>query len=336
MKAHGNTLNKNAPTVDIPWLIKWFKEIADEVGDVAPVRVRLQKTVDGKMKKFYNREDTDLLYMGFCVRRDARSCIRGGATAEETEEMGLRTTSAPEMRSVSFCIPGGFRKEYTKDKTQVTGLDPEVDVAVVNAAPLHQILQSGKKKLVVYADIATDTYQFNLVISFLLVQVDVGVLERVDYKFLRQRPHEQFVRPNIWAHPHVCSPSRLLDTGPSTGRGVDSASSNRTVHISHDDGFFRGYMSVVKELYKTLTTKIPHVVWVPEEFSRDEIKAALSKEQDDSVKAAKQSPYQHRAAMAIAAKETQDQRGRGVQEEEDEGHRRRRRRRSSSGYEEAP
>lgn len=33
----------------------------------------------------------------------------------------------------------------------------------------------------------------------------------------------------------------------------NSASSNRTVHISRDDGFFKGYKSVVTELYKNLT-----------------------------------------------------------------------------------
>nr|KAE8923056.1 hypothetical protein PF009_g26688 [Phytophthora fragariae] len=58
--------------------------------------------------------------------------------------------------------------------------------------------------------------------------------------------------------------------------------------------------------------------YVPEEFRGDEIYAALSKEQDDSAKAAKQSRHQHPAAMALTAKENLDQRGRGVQEEEEE------------------
>ncbi|GMF42409.1 unnamed protein product [Phytophthora fragariaefolia] len=58
--------------------------------------------------------------------------------------------------------------------------------------------------------------------------------------------------------------------------------------------------------------------YVPEEFRDDEIYAALSKEQDGSAKAAKQSRRQHRAEMALSAKENQHKRGRGVQAEEDE------------------
>ncbi|GMF15537.1 unnamed protein product [Phytophthora fragariaefolia] len=58
--------------------------------------------------------------------------------------------------------------------------------------------------------------------------------------------------------------------------------------------------------------------YVTEEFRDDEIYAALSKEQDDSAKAAKQSRRQHRVAMVIAAKENQDKRSRGVRSEEDE------------------
>ncbi|KAE9047477.1 hypothetical protein PR002_g1014 [Phytophthora rubi] len=58
--------------------------------------------------------------------------------------------------------------------------------------------------------------------------------------------------------------------------------------------------------------------YVPEEFRGDEIYAAFSNEQDDSAKAAMQSRRQHRAAMALPAKENLDQRGCGVQEEEDE------------------
>ncbi|GMF64061.1 unnamed protein product [Phytophthora fragariaefolia] len=50
-KTHGNLLNKNASTVDTPWLVKWFKEFANEVGEVVPVRVRLQKTVGGKAEE---------------------------------------------------------------------------------------------------------------------------------------------------------------------------------------------------------------------------------------------------------------------------------------------
>ncbi|KAE9150768.1 hypothetical protein PF001_g4877 [Phytophthora fragariae] len=216
----------------------------------------------------------------------------------------------------------------------------------------------------------------------------MGVLNRIDYKFFvkghtknscdRGFGHiRKFVsRQDCWTLGQVVSAVR------------DSATSNRTVHISCDDGFFKGYKSLVKELYKNLTgvqqyqwfemdasqpgmvdcrkspsadaeeqylrrkvdgiltenTKVArmfehfleslsvpgvntekkytmHYVvrpYVPEEFRGDEIYAALSKEQDDSAKAAKQSRHQHPAAMALTAKENLDQRGRGVQEEEEE------------------
>ncbi|KAE9068559.1 hypothetical protein PF007_g27642 [Phytophthora fragariae] len=234
----------------------------------------------------------------------------------------------------------------------------------------------------------TDTVQRRRVIKFLLAQVHMGVLNRIDYKFFvkghtknscdRGFGHiRKFVsRQDCWTLGQVVSAVR------------DSATSNRTVHISCDDGFFKGYKSLVKELYKNLTgvqqyqwfemdasqpgmvdcrkspsadaeeqylrrkvdgiltenTKVArmfehfleslsvpgvntekkytmHYVvrpYVPEEFRGDEIYAALSKEQDDSAKAAKQSRHQHPAAMALTAKENLDQRGRGVQEEEEE------------------
>ncbi|ETI44137.1 hypothetical protein F443_11144 [Phytophthora nicotianae P1569] len=60
-KEHGNKLNKNASSVDVVWLVKWFKEFAAEVGDVVPVRVRTQKTKDGVVNKYYSREDYALL-----------------------------------------------------------------------------------------------------------------------------------------------------------------------------------------------------------------------------------------------------------------------------------
>ncbi|ETL84345.1 hypothetical protein L917_15809 [Phytophthora nicotianae] len=59
--AHGNKANKNALKVNLVWLVKWFKALAAEVGEVVPVRVRMQKTQDGMEKKYYSREDYTLL-----------------------------------------------------------------------------------------------------------------------------------------------------------------------------------------------------------------------------------------------------------------------------------
>ncbi|KAK1942395.1 hypothetical protein P3T76_005894 [Phytophthora citrophthora] len=60
-KKHGNKLNKNVSTIDAVWLVRWFKEFASEVGEVVPVRVRMQKTKDGVVNKYYSREDYTLL-----------------------------------------------------------------------------------------------------------------------------------------------------------------------------------------------------------------------------------------------------------------------------------
>ncbi|ETP25521.1 hypothetical protein F441_01599 [Phytophthora nicotianae CJ01A1] len=60
-KSHGNTLNQNAAAVDLVWLVKWFKEFAEEVGEVVPVRVRMQKTKDGVTKKYYSSDRYTLL-----------------------------------------------------------------------------------------------------------------------------------------------------------------------------------------------------------------------------------------------------------------------------------
>ncbi|ETN22611.1 hypothetical protein PPTG_02498 [Phytophthora nicotianae INRA-310] len=60
-KAHGNKSNKNATKVDLAWLVKWFQAFAAEVGEVVPVRVRMQKQKDGMVKKYYSREDYTLL-----------------------------------------------------------------------------------------------------------------------------------------------------------------------------------------------------------------------------------------------------------------------------------
>ena len=58
---HGNVNNKNASVIDLSWLTSWFKEFAGEVGDVVPVRVRLKKTKDGVIRKYYSSEEYTFL-----------------------------------------------------------------------------------------------------------------------------------------------------------------------------------------------------------------------------------------------------------------------------------
>ncbi|KAE8989384.1 hypothetical protein PR002_g21460 [Phytophthora rubi] len=146
IKDHGNKLNKNASQVDVVWLVKWFTEFAEEVGEVVPVRVRMQKKIDGTTQKFYSSDKYTLLLAHFTwdcswdemhkfvesdlrVREPARSTMRklltlhrptirirssrsnvcdicaiyhagmrGGVTADKTEELGHHNESAQPMR----------------------------------------------------------------------------------------------------------------------------------------------------------------------------------------------------------------------------------------------
>lgn len=56
VRSHGYMLNKNAAKVNLVWLVKWFKDFAAEVGEAIPVKVCMQKTKDGVVKRYYTRE----------------------------------------------------------------------------------------------------------------------------------------------------------------------------------------------------------------------------------------------------------------------------------------
>ncbi|ETI49487.1 hypothetical protein F441_06654 [Phytophthora nicotianae CJ01A1] len=128
VKAHGNTLNENAAAVDLVWLVKWFKEFAEEVGEVVPVRVRMQKTKGGVMKKYYNSELYTLLPAHFtwdAIYEEMHSysptsnvcdvcsiyhaSMRNDVTAKKAEVLGRHTESARRMRC-----------EYKNDKAAVS------------------------------------------------------------------------------------------------------------------------------------------------------------------------------------------------------------------------
>ncbi|POM80216.1 Hypothetical protein PHPALM_1977 [Phytophthora palmivora] len=152
--------------------------------------------------------------------------IRGGATAEMTGEMGDETVSGKGSDQINAMLHHFIRTI---------------------------LLPSGKKKLVFYVDNCGGQNKNNLVIKFLLAQVHMGVLDRVDYTFFvkghtknscdRGFGHlRKFVaRQDCWTLNKVVTVVR------------DSATSNRTIHISRDSEFFRGYKYLVKDRYKNLT-----------------------------------------------------------------------------------
>ncbi|ETK87021.1 hypothetical protein L917_10742 [Phytophthora nicotianae] len=58
-------LNVIASKIDIHWLVNWVRSFAKTLGDVVPVRVRTQKTVDGAVRKRYSGENYTLLLAYF-------------------------------------------------------------------------------------------------------------------------------------------------------------------------------------------------------------------------------------------------------------------------------
>ncbi|EGZ22429.1 hypothetical protein PHYSODRAFT_249657 [Phytophthora sojae] len=321
-KVHGNRLNKNTSKIYLVWLVKWFKEFAAEVGEMVHVRVRMQKTKNGMMEKYYSREDCTLLpatftwetlydemhkfvSLGLRVCEPARSTfrkllsvhcpnikirsaqsnsrMRRGASAKQVEELGQHTESARRMR-----------REYKMDKAAVHASDGSSgDVAVIvmdfsqnltipsvtttpsqwyfcsllavnvfgifyenegvqtnyvydefvsgkgsdqiNLMLQHFIrtvlLPAGKKHLIVYADNCSGQNKNNHVIKFFLTQVQMGVFDRIDYKF--------FVKGHT---------KNSCDRGfGHIRRHVGRADCWTMDHI-----FFKSYKPLVTELYKKL------------------------------------------------------------------------------------
>jgi hypothetical protein len=220
----------------------------------------------------------------------------------------------------------------------------------------------------------------NHVIKFFLAQVQMGLLERVDYKFFVKGHTKNSCDRGFG---HIRKHMAGLDCWTMT-HVVDAvknaAESSHTVHIPRGSDFFRSYKPAVTELYKTLegvqqfqifsmNASKPGVVlckkapgseaiekdlrrkfdgiptskdkvskmftelleklppppintekvdqmhrqiapYVPEEYKGDPLYAEPSAEQQSDAKTAKQSRRAHRAAMAVAAKKSQDRRGR--------------------------
>ncbi|KAE9291048.1 hypothetical protein PF001_g19333 [Phytophthora fragariae] len=242
------------------------------------------------------------------------------------------------------------------------------------------LLPAGKMHLIVYADNCSGQNKNNYVIKFFLAQVQMGVFERIDYKFFvkghtknscdRGFGHirRHVGRADCWKMDHIVSAVN------------EAATSSSAVHISRGNEFFKSYKPLVTELYKKLvgvqqyqifsmeatkpgvvqckkgpddepveqdlrrkvdgvlteSTKVERMLthfledlsppslnaekktelytkirpYVPYEFQDDPIYTAPSQDQLDDAKSAKQARREHRAAMANAAKENSDRRGR--------------------------
>jgi hypothetical protein len=60
-QTHGGVNNKNASAIDVSWLVSWYKGLAAAIGEVVPVRIRKQTTINGKVHLHYSPVDYVLL-----------------------------------------------------------------------------------------------------------------------------------------------------------------------------------------------------------------------------------------------------------------------------------
>lgn len=58
---HGLTSNSNANKIDSVWLVGWFEAFADKHGQIVPLRLRRQKTVNGELVKYVSKIPYKLL-----------------------------------------------------------------------------------------------------------------------------------------------------------------------------------------------------------------------------------------------------------------------------------
>ncbi|KAE8910310.1 hypothetical protein PF005_g1519 [Phytophthora fragariae] len=140
IKDHGNKLNKNASQVDVVWLVKWFTEFAEEVGDVVPVRVRMQKKIDGTTQKFYSSDKYTLLPAHFtwdCIWDEMHKFVESGLRVREPARSTMRkllTLHCPTIRirsprsnvcDICAIYHAGMRGGVTADKTEELGRHTE-------------------------------------------------------------------------------------------------------------------------------------------------------------------------------------------------------------------
>ncbi|EGZ06363.1 hypothetical protein PHYSODRAFT_531651 [Phytophthora sojae] len=140
IKAHGNRLNTHAAQVNVVWLVKWFQSFAEEVGEVVPVRVRMQKKKDGTTQKYYSSEMYTLLPAHFTwdtIYDEMHKFVEAGLRVREPARSTMRkilTLHCPTIRirsprsnvcDVCSIYHAGMRGGVTSDKTEALGRHTE-------------------------------------------------------------------------------------------------------------------------------------------------------------------------------------------------------------------
>ncbi|KAE9033520.1 hypothetical protein PR001_g10124 [Phytophthora rubi] len=138
----------------------------------------------------------------------------------------------------------GMQTNYIYDET-VSGKGTDQINSMLQHFIRTTILPSGKKKLVVYADNCSDQNKKHLVIKFQLAQVQMGLFERVDYKFF-VKGHTKNSCDRGFGHIRKHAGRQdpwTMDQVVAAGTAY--AVSNATVHISRGDDFFMHYKPLV-------------------------------------------------------------------------------------------
>lgn len=65
VRPHGNLKNKHATVHDPDAIAQWFREMAAEVGETVPLRVRMKKKTGDRLVRYYGYEDNTLLPASF-------------------------------------------------------------------------------------------------------------------------------------------------------------------------------------------------------------------------------------------------------------------------------
>jgi hypothetical protein len=141
-KYHGKKLNKNTSQVDLVWLLQWFTSFAEEVGGVVPVRVRMQKKIDGTIQKYYISEKYTLLPAHFtwdAIWDEMHAFVESGLRVREPARSTMRKLlmlhcpmiriRSPRSNVCDICAiyHAGMRSGVTTEKTEELGRHTESD-----------------------------------------------------------------------------------------------------------------------------------------------------------------------------------------------------------------
>ncbi|ETP44490.1 hypothetical protein F442_08911 [Phytophthora nicotianae P10297] len=137
---HSKNKKKHASKVGVFCLVRWFERFAEEVGEVVPVRVRMQKTVNGTTQKYYSSRKYTLIpahVMWDAIHDEMHTYIESGLSVYEPARSTMRKLLTLHYPTIRFRSPrsnvcdiysiyySGMRGNITADKTEALGRHTE-------------------------------------------------------------------------------------------------------------------------------------------------------------------------------------------------------------------